>query len=175
MDTGSSSQEEAPALQVYWTPNLGCNIHVDLSTGVPEYSTYLKSASWEPRRKLRTVGDCGVVIYPQAGDREFPQDATVACLKLKPDSVPRHPGHPQDVTAYFLWKTCSDTVCDLSTGILGSSFPSSGSLPRSTAPRWSSIVSLTGTSILGSAPSSDTAAYLSRFLRLCWVSTSPWA
>ena len=37
MDVDSSSQEEASAVQVYWTPNLGCNLRVDLNTGVPEY------------------------------------------------------------------------------------------------------------------------------------------
>ena len=61
MDVDSSSQEEASAVQVYWTPNLGCNLRVDLNTGVPEYYNYLKSASWITRRALRTVGDGGVV------------------------------------------------------------------------------------------------------------------
>ena len=43
MDVDSSSQEEASAVQVYWTPNLGCNLRVDLNTGVPEYYNYLKT------------------------------------------------------------------------------------------------------------------------------------
>ena len=100
MDVDSSSQEEVSAVQVYWTPNLGCNLRVDLNTGVPEYDNYLKSASWITRRALRTVGDGGVVVYAKQRSRVFPENAPVASLKIKPDDVPRHPGH-QDVTAYF--------------------------------------------------------------------------
>ena len=82
MDIDSSSQEEASAVQVYWTPNLGCNLRVDLNIGVPEYYNYLKSASWITRRALRTVGDGGVVVYAKkmfpslSGERAggFPQD-----------------------------------------------------------------------------------------------------
>ena len=100
MDVDSSSQEEASAVQVYWTPNLGCNLRVDLNTGVPEYHNYLKSASWITRRALRTVGDGGEVVYAKQRSRVFPENAPVASLKIKPENVPRHPGH-QDVTAYF--------------------------------------------------------------------------
>ena len=100
MDVDSSSQEEVSAVQVYWTPNLGCNLRVDLNTGVPEYDNYLKSASWITRRALRAVGDGGVVVYAKQRSRVFPENAPVASLKIKPDDVPRHPGH-QDVTAYF--------------------------------------------------------------------------
>ena len=53
-----------------------------------------------PRRALRTVGDGGVVICPQAGNRVFPREAPVASMKLKPEGVPRHLGQ-QDVSAYF--------------------------------------------------------------------------
>ena len=52
------------------------------------------------RRALRTVGDGGVVICPQAGNRVFPREAPVASMKLKPEGVPRHLGQ-QDVSAYF--------------------------------------------------------------------------
>ena len=96
----SDSSESVPAVQVYWTPNLGCHSRVSLTTGVPENGAYVKSASWVTRRVLRTVGDGGVVIYPQAGNRVFPRDAPVASLKLKPEDVPRHLGQ-QHVTAYF--------------------------------------------------------------------------
>ena len=100
MDVDSSSQEEASAVQVYWTPNLGCNLRVDLNTGVPEYHNYLKSASWITRRTLRTVGDGGGVVYAKQPSRVFPENAPVASLKITPEDVPRHPGH-QDVAAYF--------------------------------------------------------------------------
>eukprot|EP00439_Symbiodinium_sp_Y106_P039565 s2490_g4.t2 len=95
----SDSSESVPAVQVYWTPNLGCRIRVSPATGAPD-GAYMKSASWVTRRALRTVGDGGVVIYPQAGNRIFPRDAPVASMKLKPEGVPRHLGQ-QDVTAYF--------------------------------------------------------------------------
>ena len=88
MDVDSSSQEEASAVQVYWTPNLGCNLRVDLNTGVPEYYNYLKSASWITRRALRTVGDGGVVVYAKQRSRVFPENAPVASLKIKPQQSP---------------------------------------------------------------------------------------
>ena len=75
-----TSSESVPAVQVYWTPNLGCNIRIDLTTGVPEYGAYKEGASWVTRRVLRTVGDGGVVIYPSAGNRTYPRDAPVASL-----------------------------------------------------------------------------------------------
>ena len=100
MDVDSSSQKEASAVQVYWTPSLGCNLRVDLNNGVPEYHSYLQSASWITRRALRTVGDGGEVVYAKQRSRVFPENAPVASLKIKPENVPRHPGH-QDVTAYF--------------------------------------------------------------------------
>ena len=37
MDVEGSSQEEVSTVQVHWTPNLGCNLRIDLNTGVPEY------------------------------------------------------------------------------------------------------------------------------------------
>eukprot|EP00439_Symbiodinium_sp_Y106_P057202 s1091_g8.t1 len=98
--SASDSAESVPAVQVYWTPNLGCHIRVSLATGAPEYGAYMKSASWVTRHALRTVGDGGVVIYPQAGNRMFPREAPVASMKLKPEGVPRHLGQ-QDVSAYF--------------------------------------------------------------------------
>ena len=82
MDVDSSSQEEVSAVQVYWTPNLGCNLRVDLNTGVPEYDNYLKSASWITRRALRTGwrwrrGSLCQATFPSLpGERTcgFPQD-----------------------------------------------------------------------------------------------------
>ena len=62
MDVEGSSQEEVSTVQVHWTPNLGCNLRIDLNTGVPEYSNYLRSTSWVTRRALRTVGDGGEVM-----------------------------------------------------------------------------------------------------------------
>ena len=58
--SGSFSQEEVPGAQVFWAPNMGCNIRVDLTTGVPEYINYLKSPSWMARRELRTIGEDGL-------------------------------------------------------------------------------------------------------------------
>ena len=51
-----TSSESVPAVQVYWTPNLGCNIRIDLTTGVPEYGAYKEGDppctpnSWRWRR-----------------------------------------------------------------------------------------------------------------------------
>ena len=100
MDVEGSSQEEVSTVQVHWTPNLGCNLRIDLNTGIPEYSNYLRSTSWVPRRALRTVGDGGEVIYAKRRSRVFPENAPVSCLKITPENIPRHPGH-QDVAAYF--------------------------------------------------------------------------
>ena len=91
MDVEGSSQEEVSTVQVHWTPNLGCNLRIDLNTGVPEYSNYLRSTSWVTRRALRTVGDGGEVIYAKQRSRVFPENAPVACLKITPENVPRHP------------------------------------------------------------------------------------
>ena len=97
---GSFSQEEAPGVQVFWTPNMGCNIRVDLTTGVPEYSSYMKSPSWMARRGLRTIGEDGKAFYKSRTPRVFPKNIPVAHLKMRPDEIPRHPGH-QDKAAYF--------------------------------------------------------------------------
>ena len=51
------------AVQKYWTPNMGCNIRVDLSTGVPEYKEYLDSISWAKRSGLRHCGGDNTVGY----------------------------------------------------------------------------------------------------------------
>ena len=100
MDVEGSSQEEVSTVQVHWTPNLGCNLRIDLNTGIPEYSNYLRSTSWVPRRALRTVGDGGEVIYAKRRSRVFPENAPVSCLKITPENIPRHLGH-QDAAAYF--------------------------------------------------------------------------
>ena len=84
----------------FWTPNMGCNIRVDLTTGVPEYSSYMKSPSWMARRGLRTIGEDGKAFYQSRTSRVFPKNIPVAHLKVRPDDIPRHPGH-QDTAAYF--------------------------------------------------------------------------
>ena len=118
----SSSTESSPqgegsrgGIQVFWAPNMVLHIRVDLATGVPEYSNYLKSRSWLPRRALPIVGDDGIVIYSQVGDRIWPSGTPAASIKLKPsatsrttgrcsilstwrDSCNKHPGWPTGVS-----------------------------------------------------------------------------
>ena len=87
-------------MQKYWTPNLGCNIRTDLSTGVPEYSEYLNSTSWVIRSGLRHCGGDNTVSYFGSQTRKYPKAIWPAMIKLKPESVPVYPGH-ETVSAYF--------------------------------------------------------------------------
>ncbi|CAE7862255.1 GIP [Symbiodinium microadriaticum] len=99
---GSSPSGEVPpgTVQMYWTPNMGCHIRVDLTTGVPPHKKYLESLSWVQRRALRTLGGGGNVLHRETGDRRWPCSVKAATIKLKLESVPQHEGQ-QDVTAYF--------------------------------------------------------------------------
>ena len=98
-----SAQEEAPspgAVQKYWTPNMGCNIRVDLSTGVSGYKEYLESISWAIRCGLRHCGGDNTISYFGSQNRKFPKTIWPAMIKVKPESVPLYLGH-QEVSAYF--------------------------------------------------------------------------
>ena len=99
---GSSPSGEVPpgCVQKYWTPNLGCNIRVDLSTGVPEYKEYLDSISWVGRCGLRHCGGDNTIVYHGSQTRNYPKAIWPAMIKLKPESVPLYPGH-ETVSAYF--------------------------------------------------------------------------
>ena len=80
-------RDRAEVSKVFWTPNMGCHVRVDLATGAPEHNNcnYLKSRSWMPRHTLRTVGDGGVVIYSQAASR-FKADRTEELIDRTPMS-----------------------------------------------------------------------------------------
>ena len=99
---GSSPSGEVPpgCVQKYWTPNLGCNIRIDLATGIPEYSDYLNSTSWVIRSGLRHCGGDNTVSYFGDQVRRYPKAIWPQMIKLRPESVPLHPGH-ETVSAYF--------------------------------------------------------------------------
>ena len=99
---GSSSFEEVPpgCVQKYWTPNLGCNIRIDLATGFPEYSEYLNSTSWVNRSGLRHCGGDGTMSYFGSQIRKYPKAIWPQMIKLKPESAPLYPGH-ETVSEYF--------------------------------------------------------------------------
>ena len=52
------------------------------------------------RRELRTIGEDGKAFYKSRTPRVFPKNIPVVHLKMRPDDIPRHPGH-QDTAAYF--------------------------------------------------------------------------
>ena len=65
----------------FWVPNLGAHVPVSLTTGLPDYSEYVKSGLWLPRRRLRICGGSGEVAYFPDGDRSWP--ATFPVLNMK--------------------------------------------------------------------------------------------
>ena len=65
----------------FWVPNLGAHVPVSLTTGLPDYSEYVKSGLWLPRRRLRICGGSDEVAYFPDGDRSWP--ATFPVLNMK--------------------------------------------------------------------------------------------
>ena len=65
----------------FWVPNLGAHVPVSFTTGLPDYSEYVKSGLWLPRRRLRICGGSGEVAYCPDGDRSWP--ATFPVLNMK--------------------------------------------------------------------------------------------
>ena len=65
----------------FWVPNLGAHVPVSLTTGLPDFSEYVRSGLWLPRRRLRICGGSGEVAYFPDGDRSWP--ATFPVLNMK--------------------------------------------------------------------------------------------
>ena len=68
----ASSSIPTGAAVKFWVPNLGAHVPVSLTTGLPDYSEYVKSGLWLPRRRLRICGGSGEVAYCPDGDRSWP-------------------------------------------------------------------------------------------------------
>ena len=66
----------------FWVPNLGAHVPVSLTTGLPDYSEYVKSGLWLPRRRLRICGGSGEVAYCPDGDRSWPATFPVRNMKV---------------------------------------------------------------------------------------------
>ena len=79
---------------------MGCNIRVDLTTGVPEYKEYLESISWATRCGLCHCGGDNTISYFGSQTRKYPKAIWPAMIKVKPESVPLYLGH-QEASAYF--------------------------------------------------------------------------
>ena len=66
---------------------MGCNIRVDLTTGVPEYKEYLESISWATRCGLCHCGGDNTISYFGSQTRKYPKAIWPAMIKVKPESA----------------------------------------------------------------------------------------
>ena len=66
----------------FWVPNLGARVPVDLSTGLPDYSEYVRSGLWVQRRRLRVCDGAGLTAYMPEGDRSWPDTFPVSNMKI---------------------------------------------------------------------------------------------
>ena len=66
----------------FWVPNLGARSPVDLSTGLPDYSEYVRSGLWVQRRRLRVCVRTGLTAYMPEGDRSWPDTFPVSNMKI---------------------------------------------------------------------------------------------
>ena len=66
----------------FWVPNLGARVPVDLSTGLPDYSEYVRSGLWVQRRRLRVCDGTGLIAYMPEGDRSWPDTFPVSNMKI---------------------------------------------------------------------------------------------
>ena len=66
----------------FWVPNLGARVPVDLSTGLPDYSEYVRSGLWVQRRRLRVCDGTGLTAYMPEGDRSWPDTFPVSNMKI---------------------------------------------------------------------------------------------
>ena len=73
----------------FWVPNLGARVPVDLSTGLPDYSEYVRSGLWVQRRRLRVCDGTGLTAYMPEGDRSWP--SMLGCIVGKQGSRTLHP------------------------------------------------------------------------------------
>ena len=67
----------------FWVPNLGACVPVDLATGLPDYSEYVRSGLWVQRRRLRVCDGNGLTAYMPEGNRSWPDTFSVANMKIR--------------------------------------------------------------------------------------------
>ena len=79
----ASSSFPAGAAVKFWVPNLGARAPVDLATGLPDYSEYVRSGLWVQRRRLRVCDGTGLTAYMPEGDRSWPDTFPVANMKIR--------------------------------------------------------------------------------------------
>ena len=72
----ASSSFPAGTAVKFWVPN------VDLTTGLPDYSEYVRSGLWVQRRRLR-VCDGTVTAYMPEGNRSWPDTFPVSNMKIR--------------------------------------------------------------------------------------------
>ena len=79
----ASSSFPAGTAVKFWVPNLGARAPVDLATGLPDYSEYVRSGLWVQRRRLRVCDGTGLTAYMPEGDRSWPDTFPVANMKIR--------------------------------------------------------------------------------------------
>ena len=79
----ASSSFSMGAAVKFWVPNLGARVPVDLATGLPDYSEYVRSGLWVQRRRLRVCDGTGLTAYMPEGDRSWPDTFPVANMKIR--------------------------------------------------------------------------------------------
>ena len=77
-----SSSFPAGAAVKFWVPNLGARVPVNLTSGLPDYSEYVKSGMWMQRRRLRVCGGTGETAYMPDGERSSPSTFPVPNKKI---------------------------------------------------------------------------------------------
>ena len=82
LDIMASSSFPAGAAVKFWVPNLGARAPVNLTTGLPDYSEYVKSGMWVQRRRLRVCRGTGETAYMPDGDRSWPDTFPVLNMKI---------------------------------------------------------------------------------------------
>ena len=82
LDIMASSSFSSGVAVKFWVPNLGARVPVDLTTGLPDYTEYVKSGLWAQRRRLRVCGGTGETAYMPDGDRSWPDTFPVLNMKL---------------------------------------------------------------------------------------------
>ena len=83
LDIMASSSFPMGAAVKFWVPNLGARVPVDLATGLPDYSEYVRSGLWVQRRRLRVCDGTGLTAYMPEGDRSWPDTFPVANKKIR--------------------------------------------------------------------------------------------
>ena len=79
----ASSSFPAGAAVKFWVPNLGARMPLDLATGLPDYSEYVRSGLWVQRRRLRVGDGSGLTAYMPEGDRSWPDTFPAANMKIR--------------------------------------------------------------------------------------------